>query len=249
MAREFVDSLLHHESPISWAVMQGLILTHRNAGIPKAELPNSFIMSEKLVGAMDEMHPRMNRFAYMQLVWMISLGRMQELDEVGRLLIANEDFSKLQVQTRNSGEVKRTLNAQKLTQSSHVRMVGHMHSHPIDSFPTGTDLSSILLGDLVVEIIPTPRRIHFLLRTTDTVVYDNEDVVKGYLREMGRAKGKTADQQYRTIFDSSNLFGFEDIISDYLDPDVWTVDDRDLKQLHIVRYEGSRTGQRLVRMV
>lgn len=233
----------------TWVSVADLILSHRIDGIPESELPASFRLSEPLIQAMDAMHPRMNAFSYMMFVLQLRVGTLTELDEVGRLLITDSSRKKILVQNVNGGTVKRTLTGQRLSQKGHPDMIGHMHSHPIDSFPTAPDLHGILLGWTSFEIIPTPRRIHMMVRTKLTPQFSSVDVLTGYLRAMGSSKRKTVGDRYGELFDHLRAGGVDLEAMGGYDPDLWELDDDDLSELHIARFEGPRSGKFMKRKV
>lgn len=90
--------------------------------------------------------------------------------------------------------------------------------------PSSTDLFHLLLHDDIIGLVITPYRVIALFRTDKTPTFTNLIIVKGYLEGMGKTKGR--------IVDKSGL---------------WTLNHRDLNELHILSYEAERGRNVFVR--
>ncbi len=218
--------------PQSWDETKKLLLASRRNGIESQNLPASFALSPAMLDVFAEMLPEEHGLASRVKDFKRKTGREPLVDEVFRAIVT-QTGEELLVQSQNKGKAARTiLGNPSVTREMPIGTFGGIHTHPIDSMPSSVDLEVLVCGITIIEIIVTPRRVHVLLRTTQTPNLGYRVPAKGYLHSVGVKQGLTQDLSVLGLHGStSDLAG---------DLGAWTATDGALKELHIARYEASR---------
>lgn len=221
--------------PTTWDEFKQILLLGRRAGVNEIGLTSVFQMGDVLMDTFDEMLPRGNIATDTKKKIDIALGRASIGEEVGRSLATDELGTKLFVQKRNTGTSTPTSTGVRLTLQQTPGTIGDIHTHPIDVMPSGGDLTAILTGTHVVKMIVTPRRVFVLVRTNKTPNFPQQLVALGYVKEMGKQKGKLVGAP--SDFLDEWMPG---LATDMRQDMNWTTDYASLAELHIRCYEAKR---------